>query len=41
MPWCPDPLDGAQIAAADTGLFEYQKLSAEAFVGNPILWMDF
>ena len=40
MPWCPDLLDGAQIAAADTGLFEYQKLSAEAFVGNPMLWPD-
>ena len=40
MPWCPDLLDGAQIAAADTGLFEYQKLSAEAFVRNPMLWPD-
>jgi hypothetical protein len=40
MPWCPEPPDGAQIPAADKVLFEYQKLSAEVFVGNPIPWRD-
>src|SRR5262245_44949481 len=28
MPWCPEPLDGTQIAAADKVLFE-SKLSAK------------
>jgi hypothetical protein len=36
MQWRPEPMHGAQVAAATNVLFDYQKSSVAIFIGKPI-----